>query len=160
MTTKLFALTFSIVLLLSQPLFLLGQDTRQADWAAVQSLSQGAKLLIETKDGKRIKGRLTTASATTLGITRGNGTSSLNKDDIRRIYQLSGGSRAKSLIIGTAAGAGVGAGVGAIALGSTGGSDDAAGILILGTLLGAGVGAVLGALAGKSERRLLIYESR
>ena len=161
MTTKLFALTFSIILLLSQPLLLLGQGVnQQQDWADVQALSTGVKLLIETKDGKQLKGKLSSVSATTLSITGNNRTTNLNKDDVQRIYQLSGGSQAKSIIIGTAAGAGIGAGGAAIALGSTGGSDGAAGILAIGTLVGAGIGAVLGAAVGKSSRRVLIYESK
>lgn len=123
MTTKLFALSFTIILLLSQPMLLLGKSVpQQQDWAAVQALSTRVKLLIETKDGKQFKGELSNASMTTLSITRNNRPISLNKDDIQRIYQLSSGSRAKSVIIGTAAGAGLGAGGAAIAVGS---SDDA-----------------------------------
>lgn len=163
MTTKLFAVTFTIVLLFSQSSFLLGQNTsQQQDWTVVQNLSTGIKLLVETKDGKRIKGNLNNVSATTLTLSRNQTTANFNKDDIRKIYQFSsgGGSRAKSALIGTAVGAGVGAGGAAIALGSTGGSDDTTGILTTGILIGAGIGAVIGLVAGKGSKRVLIYESR
>jgi hypothetical protein len=162
MTTKLFAITFTIVLLFSQPSFLLGQSvSQQQDWTAVQNLSTGIKLLIETKDGKSLKGNLNNVSATTLTLSRNNTTANFNRDDIRKIYQFSrGGARVKSALIGTAVGAGIGVGGAAIALGSTGGSDDTTGILTSGILIGAGIGAVIGLVAGKGSRRVLVYESR
>ncbi len=162
MTTKLFAATFTIVLLFSQSSFLLGQNvSQQQDWTAVQNLSTGIKLLVETKDGKRLKGNLNNVSATTLTLSRNQTSANFNRDDIRKIYQFSsGGSRAKSALIGTAVGAGVGAGAAAIALGSTGGSDDTTGILASGILIGAGIGAAIGFIAGKDSKRVLIYESR
>ncbi|MDQ4122460.1 MAG: hypothetical protein M3209_13560 [Acidobacteriota bacterium] len=161
MTTKFFSLTLTILLLLSQPTFLLGQAVnQQQDWSAVQALSPGIKLLVETKNGKRLKGTLNNASVATLALTRNNRTENLNKDDIQRVYRLNTGSREKSALIGTAAGAGLGAGAAAIALGSTGGSDDAAGILGAGILIGAGIGAVIGLVAGNGSRRVLIYESK
>ena len=161
MTTKLFSLTFTILLLLSQPSFLLGQAVnQQQDWGAIQALSSGVKLLIETKDGKRFKGTLNNASAATLALSRNNRTENLNKDDIQKIYRLDSGSRAKSTLIGTAVGAGVGAGGAAILLAATGGSDDTTGILGNGILIGAGIGAIIGLVAGKGNRRVLIYESK
>jgi len=161
MTTKLFSLTLTILLLLSQPSFLLGQAVdQQRDWAAVQSLSTGVRLLIETKDGKRLKGKLSNASAATIALTRNNRTENLNKDDIQKIYELGGGSRAKSTAIGAALGAGVGGGGAAILLAATGGSDDTTGIIGKGVLIGAGVGAVMGLVVGKGSRRILIYESK
>lgn len=161
MTTKLFALTFTIILLLFQPLFMLGQDaTGQQDWAAVQALSTGVKLLVETKDGKKLKGKLSNASSTTLALTDNNRTISLNRDDIQKIYQLRSGSRVTSALLGAAIGAGVGAGAALALLGATGGSDDTTGIIGRGTLIGAGIGIALGAAVGKGSRRVLIYESK
>ncbi len=161
MTTKLYALTFAIFLLLSQPPLLMGQNvSQQQDWASVLALSPQTSLLIETKDGKKLKGTFNNASAATVALTVGKNTVDLNKDDIQKIYQLRGGSRAKSAIIGTAAGAGVGVGAAAILLGATGGSDGATGILAAGTLIGAGIGAVIGLAAGKGSRRILVYESK
>jgi hypothetical protein len=161
MTTKLFSVTFTVLLLLSHPSFLLGQAVnQQQDWAAVQALSSGVKLLIETKNGKQLKGKLNNSSAATLVLTRNNRTENLNRDDIQKIYELGGGSRAKSTAIGAAVGAGVGGGGAAILLGATGGSDDTAGILGQGILIGAGIGAIIGLAAGKGSRRVLIYESK
>lgn len=161
MTTKLFTLTFTIILLLFQPLFMLGQDAPgQQDWAAVQTLSAGVKLLVETKDGKRFKGKLSSASSTTLALTTNNKTTDLNRDDIQKIYQLRGGSRVTSALLGAAIGGGVGAGAALALLGATGGSDDTTGIIGRGTLIGAGIGTALGAAIGKGSRRVLIYESK
>lgn len=162
MTTKLFALTFIVFLFLSQSSVALGQDaSRNQDWTAVETLAAGVKLLVETKTGRQFKGNFDNASSTTLSLLRKNKTETINRDDIRKIYQLtSGGSRGKSTAIGAAVGAGVGAGGAAIALGSTGGSDDTSGVVVSGVLIGAGIGAVIGLLAGSGSKRTLIYESR
>ena len=161
MTTKLLAFTFTILLGLSQPLLLLGQTVPvQNDWATVEALTPGVKLLVETKDGKKLKGKLGSVSVATLSLTGNNPAGSINKDDIQKIYRLSGGSRGKAALIGTAVGAGVGAGGAAIALGSTGGSDDTTGIVAKGVLIGAVIGAVLGLVVGKGSRRVLVYEAK
>lgn len=162
MTTKLFALTIAVFLLLSQPSITLAQSaSQQQEWTAVEALASRVKLSIETKNGKQLKGNFNNASSTTLSLSRKNKTETINRDDIRKIYQLtSGGSRGKSTAIGAGVGAGVGAGGAAIALGATGGSDDTSGIVISGMLIGAGIGAVIGLLAGNGSKRTLIYESK
>lgn len=162
MSTKIFALTFTIISLLSQPLFLPGQDVAagQQDWAAVQALSAGVKLQVEIKDGKRLKGKLNSVSPTALTLTANNKTTNLNRDDIQKIYQSRGGSRVTSALIGAAIGAGVGAGAALALLGATGGSDDTTGIIGRGTLIGAGIGTAVGVAIGKGSRRTLIYESK
>lgn len=163
MIRKIFALSFSIFLLLSQPVFLFGQTVagERSDWTAVQSLRSGAKIAVETKDGRRLKGKLNAASPTELSLTGEGKTAQLNRDEVKKIYQLiSGGSRAKAALIGAALGAGTGAGASAIALGSSGGSDDTSGIVGKGVLIGAGIGLVVGLLVGRSGKRVLVYESR
>lgn len=162
MTSKFFALTLTLLLFVSQPLFLLAQDVpkQQQDWTAIQALAAGTKLEIETKAGKRLKGKLNTASDTTIALFHNNTTVNLNRDEIQRIYRLSGGSRATSTAIGVAVGAGAGAGISAAALGATSGSDNTTGILATGILIGTGIGAALGAALGKGSRRVLIYESK
>lgn len=115
---------------------------------------------VETKDGKRLKGKLTSASSTTLALTVNNKPIDLNKEDIQKIYQLSGGSRVTSALLGAAIGAGVGVGAALALLGATGGSDDTTGILGRGILIGAGIGTAVGAAIGKGSRRVLIYESK
>lgn len=163
MTAKLFTLTLSVLLLLSQPSFLMAQNASSPqDWATVEALPAGSSLQIETKNGKRLKGKLSSASASALALgTRGNGTTSLNKDDIRKIYQVrASGSRGKTAAIGTAVGAGLGAGLALAALAATGGSDDFGGILAKGVLIGAGIGAGIGLAVGKGNRRTLVYESK
>ena len=58
------------------------------------------------------------------------------------------GSRAKSIGIWTAIGAGVGTGVGVALLAATGGSDDGGKVVAPFILGGAGLGAVIGAVIG------------
>ncbi len=161
MTTKLFSLTMIFLVLLTQPLFVAAQNvSAQSDWAAVQNLSAGARLQIETKDGKRQKGTLDVVSATAVTL-RGNGrNTSVSKDDVQKIYQLRGGSRVTTGLIGAAVGAGGGAGAAAALLGATGGSDDTTGILGKGILIGLGIGAAIGVAVGKNGRRTLVYESK
>ena len=162
MTTKLFALIFTIVLLLIQPSFLLGQRvSEQPGWETVQALSAGTKLSVETKDGKIKKGKLDNVSSTVITLTaKGGKTVSFNRDEIRKIYRLEKGLKAKSTLIGTGIGAGVGAGAALILLASTGGSDDFSGIVATGLLIGAGVGAALGSIAGLGSRKFPVYESK
>jgi len=132
----------------------------QQDWAAVQAIAKGRKLVIETKNGERLEGKLSNTSDTGLELIRKNKTVSVAGTDIRRIYRLDGGSRVKAALIGGGIGAGVGAGAGAGVLSATGGSDSAADFMAGMTLAIAGIGAAIGAIAGGQSKRTLIYESK
>jgi hypothetical protein len=161
MTTKLIALTFTFVILLTQPHVLLAQEAQGLqDWGAVSSVPSGAKIVVETKNGERTEGRLNSTSDTTTTLIRNNQTVVLSRDQVQRIYRLEGGSRVKSTFIGTGVGAGAGAGTAAAVLGATGGSDETSAFVAILTAVGAGVGAAIGAAAGKGRRRTLIFESR
>lgn len=161
MSTKLFSLSFIVVTLLSQPAILLAQDaSEQRGWATIRAVTAGDKLLIETRNGERTEGRLSNTSDTAITLTRDNKTINLSRDQVLRIYRLSGRSRVKPTLIGTGVGAGIGAGAAAAVLGATGGSDETTAFVALITVVGAGVGAAIGALAGKGRRRTLIYESQ
>lgn len=159
--TKAFSLAFALALLLTQPPMVLAQEaTNRQSWAAVEALSAGDKLRVETKSGEHIEGKFTEISDSVLTLGRKGRTLGLNRTDIRRIYRLGGGSRLRSALIGTGVGAGVGVGVAAAALGATGGSDETGAFIAMISLLGAGIGAAAGAAAGKGTKRTLIYESR
>lgn len=159
--TKAFSFAFALALLLTQPPMLLAQEaTNQQGWAAVEALSAGDKLRVETKSGEHMEGKYMELSDSALTLSRKGRTLGLNRTDIRRIYRLGGGSRLKSALIGTGVGAGAGVGVALAALGATGGSDETPAFIAIVSLLGAGIGAVAGAAAGKGAKRTLIYESR
>lgn len=159
--TRAFSLAFALALLLTQPPMLLAQEaTNQQSWAAVEALSAGDKLRIETESGEHVEGKYVELSDSALMLSRQGRTLGLNRTDIRRIYRLGVGSRLKSALIGTGVGAGAGVGAAVAALGATGGSDESVAFIAVISLLGAGIGAAAGAAAGKGTKRTLIYESR
>ena len=160
MNTKLYAAVFAVFIFLSQPAFLLGQQTTdKSDWTAVESLVAGDKLSIETKDGKRLKGTMNSVSPSGLNLNVRGASTNIDRNNIRKVYRLDeSGSRTKSALLGAAVGAGIGGGGTAIALTSRGGSDGAAGYLAAGIAVGAAIGAALGYFAGKGSKRTLIYE--
>ena len=154
------AIFFVILLMLSQSLTLFGQSADRSDWSLVKGLSSGTLISVETKDRKRLDGRLESVSDTALSFNRNNATVNVERTEIKNIDSVVSGSRAKSTAIGGAVGAGVGLGTAGILLASTGGSDAGEAILTIGALIGAGVGATLGAAFGRGKKRTLIYEAR
>ena len=141
----------------------LAQGTASIDWSTVMAISPGEKLSVETKDGKKVKGRLRSVSDSMLSLDRGSKTSDLSRDSVSRVYRLVG-SAGKSVGKAAAIGAGVGGGAG-IGVGiASGGYEDlsrgqVAGILgLVGAGIGAGIGAIVGGL-GSKETRVLVYQS-
>jgi len=161
MTTQFFAFGFAAVLLLTQPPVLLAQDAPgQQDWAAVQAVPSGAELVVETKAGKRVKGKLSNVSDLTLTLVRKNNPVDLDRTDVQRIYRRSDGARTKSALIGAGVGAGLGVGLAFAALHATGGSDEAGDLILQWGSLAAGIGAAVGAVAGSGHKRVLIYDAK
>ncbi len=161
MKTNFLKLAVIAVLITVQPLVASAQDApKQQDWAAVQSVSPGDELIVEMKDGKRVRAKLSAASDSTLTLDHKNKSLSLDRTGVQKIYLQYKGSRAKSSLIGTGFGAGIGLGLAFAALAATGGSDETGDILLGGVAIGAGIGAGLGALLGKDGKRTLIYQSR
>ncbi len=150
-------------LLMSVTPALAQQPAVSSDWSTVQSLAPGEKMSIETKDGKKMKGRLRSVSDTMVTLDRGSKTSDLTRDSIARVYRMAGSagkSVGKAAAIGAAIGGGVGVGLGI----ASGGYEDlsrgeiaaiAGGVL---GVIGAGIGAVVGGL-GSKEKKVLIYQS-
>lgn|GEM_PF-2859979 len=182
MTKKLIAVFCASLLLLIQPQLLLAQDAiapenpatsgktapdavikdgRQDDWEAVKRVPVGDEIIVETRDGKKTKGRLASITDTTMTISGQPQPLSFDQPSIKKVFRkVIGGSRGKNTLIGTAIGTGVGGGIAAILLASTGGSDATGEILGIGMLIGAGIGSGLGALTGKGEKKVLIYEAK
>ena len=162
--------TRTIAFLLMLSTFLMGvtpalaqQAGVSSDWSTVQAIAQGEKISIETKDGKKMKGRLRSVSDTMLTLDRGSKTSDLSRDSISKVYRMvgsTGKSVGKAAAIGAAIGGGVGIGLGV----ASGGYEDLskgeiAGILgVVGAGLGGVIGAVVGAL-GSKEKKVLVYQS-
>jgi len=119
-----------------------------SDWSTVQAIAPGEKVSIETKDGKKVKGRLRSVSDTMVTLDRDSKTSDFSRDSISKVYRLVG-SAGKSVGKAAAIGAGVGAGIGfGLGLASGGyetldrGEVAAIAGAVLG-VIGAGIGAVV-----------------
>ena len=186
MTKKLLAVSCASLLLLIQPQQLLAQDAIVTDdpashehnaakteatvarntivqdnWEALKTVPVGDEVYVETRNGKRSKGRLRSVTDTTLTLSGNNQPVSFDQPTIKKIYRIvNGGSRAKNTLVGTAIGTGIGVGIVAILLASTGGSDSTGEIVAIGMLVGAGLGAGVGVLSGKGNKKVLIYESK
>ena len=57
-------------------------------WMIVQSIPYATELEVQLNDGQKLNGRLLAVSDTTLRISRKREIAEVNRDDIRKIYQL------------------------------------------------------------------------
>jgi hypothetical protein len=136
------------------------QSVGNDGWGGVATSPAGQTLHVELKSGKKIKGKLGSASESGLTLLHGNTMENVERADVRRIHRESRKSAGKS----TLNGAGVGAAAGAI-LGTAGGGGEgfisfsrkqtAALFGVAGAVVGAITGLVIG-LAG--HKKTLMYE--
>ena len=159
---KVFAVSLILVASLSLPSVTLAQSASAPshDWSALSAVATGSKLVVNLRNGKSVKGKLSSVSDTALALSAGGKSVDLKREDVLRVYQTSKKSATKATLIG----AGVGAAAG-VAAGASGGDDSfaptrgqmAAGLAVL----GAGAGALVGFAIGKSGgKRVLIYEAQ
>lgn len=153
-------LTLLVAFLLS-PAALLAQ-TGMNDWSRLNSISNGTKLSVKLKDGKKVDGTLDAVSDSALSLTVKNARKEIRREDVASVHEVSKKSATKATLIGMGVGAGVGA-----ALGIAGDQNEndffetnnaiTAGVVVV----GAGVGALAGFLIGKTgKKRVLLYESK
>lgn len=140
------------------------QSNNQSSQAAatLRAVPVGGSLVIETKDGKSTKAKFQSVTDSTLTVSRSRRTIEFNLTEVRRVFRVTGRSRAKTTLIGGAVGAAIPIGLLAIAgaADDTGGSDGELATIILGAgALGASIGAGVGALVGRGRKRVLIYEA-
>ena len=163
MKTKTLAIIYVLVTLLAMPPVSLAQvpTAENREWTAVMAVQPGDKLAVKLKDARSIEGKLSSFSETTLTLSRDNKATDLNRENVLRVYRVSGKSAKSSTLIGAGLGAAAGAAVGA----ATGGGAFAPGPSRSQVSLGvAAVGAVVGALVGfaigkNRHKRVLIYEA-
>ena len=158
---------FTLVLVLLTSLVLTpvasAQSAPSGDWAAINSVTTGSKLVVKLKDGKTIEGKLSGVSDAALSLSVKNRPTDLKREDVQSVYRIEGKSATKATLIGTGVGAGAGAAIGAAA--GSGNDDnfgkfDQAATAAL-TVVGAGVGAITGYLIGRGgKKRILVYEAR
>ena len=158
MKTKFFAslFTFAAVFLIAASSA--WAQTAQQTWLNVEAVKTNSPLIVETKAGASVRGKVVSVTATTLNLSNGGKTIALERDDIARVYRAKKSSRLKRALIGAGLGAGIGFGIGGVysMIANEKGLAAAAG-LIYGLPIGAVVGAATG---GKSRKGNLIYESK
>ncbi|MCA1636522.1 MAG: hypothetical protein LC802_23245, partial [Acidobacteria bacterium] len=155
-----FALGLFLVVTLAQttPAALAQGTQTRSDWAALQTLSPGEKIVVKTKDGDRFTGRFESASDILLVFEDDGRKVSLARDSIRRVQLNRGKSRLKGLLFGAAIGGGIGFAVGGALYFPNRG--DIVGTTVPGaTALGASIGAGIGAGFGKGNKNETIYEA-
>jgi hypothetical protein len=159
---------FTLVIVLLASLILPAGASAQSatapsgDWAALNSVTTGSKLVVKLKDGKSVEGKMGGVSDAALSLTVKSKPVDLRREDVRSVYRIEGKSATKATLIGLGVGAGAGAAIGAAA---SSGDDNfgkfdqvaTAGL----TVVGAGVGALTGYLIGRGGRkRILVYEAK
>lgn len=136
------------------------EETATKTWANVEAVKIKSALIVETKTGEVIKGKVTSVTVATLNLSSGGRSVALERDDIARVYRAKKVSRLKRALIGAGIGLGVGAGISGIyVLVKKDGDPLAAGAgLIYGFLVGIPAGAAIGAVTGgKSRKGVLLY---
>jgi hypothetical protein len=156
---RLFALGLALAFALA-PAPAASAQTRAAssDWSAVQSLSQGRKIIVRTKDGDRLTGTFDSATDLLINFNDDGRKVSLTRESIR-LVQL---NRSKSRLNGALLGAAIGGGA-AFAIGgwvySQGGGDFNSLVVYGPGLVGTGIGAGIGASLGKGNKNETVYEA-
>jgi hypothetical protein len=138
----------------------MAQQPLANDWSTVQSVPPGDGLIIQLKNGKSVKGKMSSVTGDELSLIRKNKSETVRRDNISQIHHLKRKAEKGKY---AAIGAGIGGGSG-LAIGLAKNSppvDDGEIYPVVGTVLGAGIGALGGFLFGQAKRkRVLIYQAR
>ena len=149
--TRFLRLVLSAITVAGSPPVVLAQQ----GWEVVRALPRGRKLIVETKDKAKIKGRFDSVSDTILRVSSAGHASDLDRQSVARIYQVGRKSPAVPLLTGAAVGAIPGAILGGLMAPEVGDGNAAAGAALI-TGIGAGVGLLVWALR---HPRVLIYDA-
>lgn len=132
-------------------------NNTDAYWQQVKSLRGGDELIVELKNGKKMKNKLQTVTDEKLSIISKNSTLEINKEEINKVYLVKKRNKSKSTLIGAGAGFAIGAGTMAGIGGDDG--DGAAPAFVIGVgAAGAGIGAAVGFLIAAFPEKELVYE--
>ncbi len=133
--------------------------TGQGDWSAVQALERGSEVVINTKQGEKMKGRLESVTDASLRLYRKRKATDVGRDDVKSVHLLKGKPRGKSALKGAAIGGVTGLGIG-LALVLPPRSDIVGWVAPIFAAIGAGIGAFIGLLTGGGQKQILIYEAK
>jgi hypothetical protein len=127
-------------------------------WSILRSIPVGQDLLVKTKEGKSINGRLDRITDTSLALTAEGGTFSLNSSEVAKVYVFRGKPVVSRTLIGASIGTLAGGGIGLAA-----GNENDIGGRWMGAAVGGGVGLVIGSVTGLalglSKKKELVYEA-
>jgi len=176
MKSRVLALLLSFTLVLTASPFTFAQTNNSAptqssvavqDWQKLRDIKPGKKVLVEFKSGSTIDGKVSSLAGSTLTLSNGKNTYTLEQRDIQRVYRLKGRwSRSKAArigaVIGTLVGTIVGGEIGLRAEGRVGHipSDEDTAPAFGGFFIGMLAGAGLGALVGGKRKGELLYEAK
>jgi hypothetical protein len=158
---KIVAITLAQSLLLPSFALPIPTSVRMTEWNILMSIPQGQHLLVQPKTGKKVEGKLQSATESNLELRVKGSVVSFGSADVQRVYWLKGRRMAMGTLIGAGVGAGSGAAVGALTHRESNWLDfgrgfDAAVVGGIGLVLGAAVGLIIGSSWRKKE---LVYES-
>lgn len=126
-----------------------------AQWSAISGQAPpGTEIRVDLARKRTIKGTLEEVTDTSLTILRRGKTVVIERSDVARAYRLVPRSRAKSVLVATAIGAGIGLAFGA---GMVKKGDLVGEFPIFTGAVGAGVGAFSNYAFGRKKNEVLIY---
>ncbi len=156
---------YSLIVLLSLPQVSLAQTASELnrEWSIFTTLQPKEKLVAMLKDGKTVEGKLSSVSEKSLTLSSGDKTIEIDRENVARVYRMTGVSKKKPVLIGLTVGAAFGATAG-VAAGSCNQNDivcyKRSETVPINTAFFAGVGALIGFIIGKTKhKRVLIYEA-
>lgn len=161
-TPRFATIVILLASLLLSPVTLAAQATTN-DWSRLTTVPTGTNLSVHLKNGKKVDGKLNVVSESALTLTVKTTSTEVKRDDIRRVYQVNGGSVKKATLIGLGIGAGAGAIAGVAADSSSDGTFETLENATAGAIavIGAVAGTITGFVVGKTRRkRTLIYEAK
>jgi len=158
--TKQIAMMMVLVLFLLSPITLVAQ-TGTNDWSRLSAVTSGTKLSVKLKDGKKVEGKFSAVSDTSLSLTVKNAAKEIRREDIASVHQVSKKGAGKATLIGLGVGAALGGGLAIAAETDDDGFPVKNSVSAGFVALTAGVGALAGYLIGRTgNKRVLLYESK
>jgi len=142
----------------------MAQTSSTSDWTSLQRLARDSKIAVKLKTGKKVEGRFTSVTDSSLTLIANAGPVDLKREEIASVYEIKRKESAtKSTLIGLGLGAGAGAALGAAAVANDNSDGfDKLDQAVLGgvVVIGAVAGTVTGYFLGRRSKKTLVYENK
>jgi hypothetical protein len=157
-TQRLLKLGLALAFALAQAPSASAQGRAVDDWAAVQTLSPGQKIVVRTKDGDRLTGRFDSANDLLINFTDGKRKVSLTRESVKLVQLDRGNARGKGALFGALIGGAAGFAVGSILYFPF--RDDMVGSTVpASAAMGMAIGTGIGLATGKGNKNETVYEA-